>query len=271
MCPREMQVSMARPQMHFGSSWQKNMCLFLSHKTKIVLSAHLQKWMVAWSIQNMPLLRLSNALNSQDELREFSLPQKLGKKRKWACKLSPPWDKNESEIIMESWVKGGTSKQFLEKYHSNECSNAADWFDALLPLTQRDNIESIKDIDVKGSGSTKFYVSNWTTYTNCKARLSNAGNFGHRFVEWLKDIDSDDVWGFGGWSSWMDWIHHCKRLANSACNNRIQRRGMILSSKTAVLMQDANIRCSVTSLGSKIHVLFFLHKMNAPSKRLMIF
>ncbi len=83
---------------------------------------------------------------------------------------------------MESRVKGGPSKQFLEKYHLNEHSHPADWFNALLPLTSHDNLESIKDIDVRGNGSNKFSVSNWTTYINFKARLSNACEFGHQFA-----------------------------------------------------------------------------------------
>ncbi len=103
-----------------------------------------------------------------------------------------------SEIIMEPQVKGSPSKQFLEKYHLNERSHPDDWLNALIPLTPRDNLELIKDIDVKGNGSTKFSVSNWTTYTNCKARLSNAGEFGHQFAGRWKDIDNDDVRRFLG-------------------------------------------------------------------------
>ncbi len=57
---------------------------------------------------------------------------------------------------MDSQVKSSPSKQFLEKYHLNESSHPADWFNALIPLTPHDNFESIEDIDVKMNGSTNF-------------------------------------------------------------------------------------------------------------------
>ncbi len=106
-----------------------------------------------------------------------------------------------------------------------------------------------------------------------------------------KGIDNDDAWRFLGWSSWMDWIHHHKSLVYYAHNNGIQHKGMILSLKTGrqwisdnfywipmwrnykkislihclpvVLMQDANTRCSITFLGSKIHSLLHLQEKNA--------
>ncbi len=87
---------------------------------------------------------------------------------------------------------------FLEKYNLDETSHSADWFNALLPLTGRDNLELIDNIDVKNDKRTKFLVANWTAYTNCKARIANAGEFGSPFAGRWRDLSNDDVRQFLG-------------------------------------------------------------------------
>jgi hypothetical protein len=57
-----------------------------------------------------------------------------------------------------------------------------DWFTALVPLTPNDNKEDLSVANVKGDRRTKFALSNWTTYSNTKAMLCNAGEKGHIFA-----------------------------------------------------------------------------------------
>ena len=67
------------------------------------------------------------------------------------------------------------------------------WFNALLPQTPKDNNEKLKDIDVKGYGKTKFAMSNWTSYTNMKASIANAGEEGHIFAGKYKTFKNNDL------------------------------------------------------------------------------
>jgi hypothetical protein len=50
-----------------------------------------------------------------------------------------------------------------------------DWFTAFMPLTPDAHLEDPAVANVKGDKTTKFAVSNWTTYSNTKAMLNNAG------------------------------------------------------------------------------------------------
>ncbi len=54
-------------------------------------------------------------------------------------------------------------------------------------------MESIKAVDVKCDKTTKFSVSNWTSYTNAKAKLANVGEWNHVLaVQWV-DFTNDDI------------------------------------------------------------------------------
>ncbi len=79
----------------------------------------------------------------------------------------------------------------------NQCANnhPCNWFNGLLPLTLKDNLESIEDIDVNGEGQTRFSVSNLTVYTITKAILSNTGQCEHPFaIQWSKLSNNEVLW-----------------------------------------------------------------------------
>ncbi len=95
-------------------------------------------------------------------------------------------------------MKSGPSKQFLCKYKIDGHSHPCNWFNAILPLMPKDNLESIEDIDVNGDGRTKFAVSNWTAYTNLKAKLSNAREYGYPFARRWSELTTDEVYQFLG-------------------------------------------------------------------------
>ena len=79
-------------------------------------------------------------------------------------------------------IMGGPSSAFLRRYNLDENSHPADFWSALMPLTPKDNKEDTIKANVKGDRKTKFAVSNWTSYTNAKANLVNAGEEGHIFA-----------------------------------------------------------------------------------------
>ena len=103
-----------------------------------------------------------------------------------------------ARVEVKPRVMGGPNKDFLKKYGLNEKSHPMDWLNAILPLTQKGNLEEIQDIDVKGDGISKFSVSNWTSYTNAKAMLSRAGEKGHIYKDKWKDFNDDDIRKFLG-------------------------------------------------------------------------
>ncbi len=114
---------------------------------------------------------------------KWEVPKKR-KKKKRGRKLSPPRNANDTEELYDlvPRASGGPNRKIMEKYYLNENSRAADWLNALLPLTPRDNLETIESVDVKGDKKIKFLVANWTSYTNKKARIVNAGEWGHQFL-----------------------------------------------------------------------------------------
>ena len=78
--------------------------------------------------------------------------------------------------------EGGPNKHFLRKHGMDEHSHPMYWFNALLPQTPKYNGVKLKDINVNGCGKTKFDMSNWMSYTNMNASISNAGEEGHIFA-----------------------------------------------------------------------------------------
>jgi hypothetical protein len=70
---------------------------------------------------------------------------------------------------------GGPNTKFLNRYGLDETSHPMDWFTALVPLMPDDNNKDPSVVNVKGNHRTKFAMSNWTTYSNTKAMLCNAG------------------------------------------------------------------------------------------------
>ena len=54
--------------------------------------------------------------------------------------------------------QGGPNKSFLKKHGLGKHSHPADWFNALMPLTPKDNLEHLSDVDVKGDGKTKISI-----------------------------------------------------------------------------------------------------------------
>ena len=54
--------------------------------------------------------------------------------------------------------QGGPNKSFLKKHVLDKYNHPADWFNALMPLTPKDNLEHLSDVDVKRDGKTKFAI-----------------------------------------------------------------------------------------------------------------
>jgi len=89
--------------------------------------------------------------------------------------LSPLRKQYVSSFTAKPREKGGPCSRFCLKYGLDEKSHPADWLDSLLPLTPKDNLEDLAEIDVTGDRKTKFAISNWTSYTAAKARISAVG------------------------------------------------------------------------------------------------
>ncbi len=70
---------------------------------------------------------------------------------------------------------GGPCDGHLELYGLNKNSHPMDWFNLLVPFTLDDNLYNAREANVKGDKTPKFTVSNWSTYSNLKAIIVNAG------------------------------------------------------------------------------------------------
>ena len=64
------------------------------------------------------------------------------------------------------------NSDFLKKHGLDKHSHPMNWFNALLPMTPKDNLEDPSKASVKGNRRTKFGVSNWSAYTNAKQSSS---------------------------------------------------------------------------------------------------
>ncbi len=94
---------------------------------------------------------------------------------------------------MELRVLGGPNAAFLERYGLDEISHPMDWFTAFVPLTLDMNHEDPGVANIKGNKSTKFAISNWTSYSNTKAMMCNAGEPGHIFARKFKPFKKMDI------------------------------------------------------------------------------
>ena len=127
--------------------------------------------------------------NAKLPLKSNSL-KKRGKKGS----LSSAADRRAgARVIPGARVDGGPNKDHLKKYGLTERSHPMDWLNSILPMTPRDNKETITEIDVKGDGRTLFSVSNWTHYMNAKAMLVGAGQQGHIYEGRWKNFEVDDT------------------------------------------------------------------------------
>jgi hypothetical protein len=68
-----------------------------------------------------------------------------------------------------------------------------DWFSAFMPMTQNMNKEDPAAANVKGDRTTKFAVSNWTSYSNAKAMLCKAGEPGSIYAGKFRRFKNDDI------------------------------------------------------------------------------
>ncbi len=107
-------------------------------------------------------------------------------------KLSPMRRHVVNEPI-EPRVLGGPNTDFLERYGLDETSHPVDWFSAFMPMNPNMNKEDPAAANVKGDQTTKFAVSNWTSYSNAKAMLCNAGELGSIYAGKFKPFKNDDV------------------------------------------------------------------------------
>ena len=57
-------------------------------------------------------------------------------------------------------VEGVPNQKFLEKHNLDEHSRPMDWFVSLMPITQKDNKKSIRNINVTRDVKTMFTISN---------------------------------------------------------------------------------------------------------------
>ena len=89
--------------------------------------------------------------------------------------------------------QGGPNKSFLKKHGLDKHSHPEDWFNALMPLMPKDYLEHLSNVDVKVDGKTKFLISNWTSYTNHKSSMANAGKEGHVFYGKYLPFKNEDI------------------------------------------------------------------------------
>eukprot|EP00957_Ditylum_brightwellii_P131394 10020741-Ditylum_brightwellii.AAC.1 len=90
-------------------------------------------------------------------------------------------DRNGSTF--SSMGKSGPCACFCRKYGLDEKSHPADWFNALLPITPKDSMEEVSEVDVTDDKTTKFCIANWTSYTNAKERMANTSEEEHILQE----------------------------------------------------------------------------------------
>eukprot|EP00957_Ditylum_brightwellii_P069064 5242665-Ditylum_brightwellii.AAC.1 len=81
----------------------------------------------------------------------------------------------EVEVHSQPQDNGGPCTFFCRKYGLDIKRHPPDWFNALLHITPKDNMEDMLEVDVMGDKTTKFCVSNWTSYTGRYKDLSTAG------------------------------------------------------------------------------------------------
>ena len=65
---------------------------------------------------------------------------------------------------------------------------------------------------MKGDGRTKLAMSNWTTYTNTKATIVNAGENGHIFAGRYVLLTSVEIWQMIGVYSIIHGVAHLPQL-----------------------------------------------------------
>ena len=125
----------------------------------------------------------------KQEYTIFQSPRKKSKKRKF----TPTKKGSKPTFKPKKRTRGGPNSDFLKKHALDEHSHPMDWFNALLPMTPKDNLEDAAKANVKGDRTTKFSVSSWAAYTNSKAKLVNAGGKGQIFEGRWKDLEPEDV------------------------------------------------------------------------------
>ncbi len=111
-------------------------------------------------------------------------------------KFSPTRQRNQNDVRREIRTRCGPNWQFLK--NTTLTTWAIQQIGWMLPLTPLDNFETINNVNVTGDGKTKFSVANLSAYTNTKAMLSNAGQFGHPFPGQWRDVTNDDIRQFIG-------------------------------------------------------------------------
>eukprot|EP00957_Ditylum_brightwellii_P103697 7900173-Ditylum_brightwellii.AAC.1 len=104
-----------------------------------------------------------------------------------------------------------------------------------MSLTPQDNLEELGGIDVTEDKRTKFCVSNWTSYTNRKARMANTGDAGQIFARHYKDLTTEDITTiFGAFT--LDGINPSPQIQhkmNSQMVDKVQGNDFIASNITS--------------------------------------
>jgi hypothetical protein len=80
--------------------------------------------------------------------------------------------KGEVQWTNEIREKGRANTDWIEQRGLTKFSKPSDWFEALLPLKKKPN-----------SQQSMVSISDWTTYSNTRAILSNAGNPSHIYPD----------------------------------------------------------------------------------------
>lgn len=60
-------------------------------------------------------------------------------------------------------------------------------------MTLANNLEIVPVANVKGSGTTKFAISNWTAYSNANTMPSNTGDEEHIYTGKVKQFEISDI------------------------------------------------------------------------------
>ena len=101
------------------------------------------------------------------------------KKRAGRVRKLSPTRQLYANTPIEPRVAGGPNTDFLARYGLDETSHPMDWFSAFMPMTQVMNKEDPAAANVKGDRTTKFAVSNWTSYSRAIS-LADAEDAGSR-------------------------------------------------------------------------------------------
>ncbi len=232
-----------------------------------------------WAKQPWQIIATANRNEYQQSTTQskvqFEQPEFTGQmkkpltKRKKKRKLSPQCTSPSSTKETIPCTRGGPNPEFLRKYNLGTKSHPVDWMNSLLLLTPRDNLESIEAVDVMCDKKNKFSVSNWTSYTNVKAKLMNAGEWGHVLAGQWVDFTNKYTSCLLAYLLWMVSTHHHKFQGSFGVNSKTKPKAMILFTAAVEAILPGDSKCSITSLLFRTHLQYHHCKSNDQTTKQM--